>query len=447
MASFNDIGLSQPASSTITMKIATVTIDRNGTNTHQEILSLGDPDSSGAIAAVTNAAPNSTRYGVNVRIVGGPSTATDFAVRALLPSTAGDNPVSASQASTTWITQCSSLGGRVLVDQNSTTWPVQVSSVAGAVIVRSTAADLKASVYQSTYTDLNANVRLSDRDQATQTVAVLNATQPASTAYGMVVRLPAPITDSTNEALRVNVVAGAAGGSTLITVRQSTVGDLVVAAHGNQSSNSSVYLPVRLTNGTAFLSASQDYERDSTVASSAFGPTLMLRTGAPAYASTDTWEAVRGSTTGSLYAALTTDSGASIMDSTARAVRVTAAAPSASLLSTTVLVTSTHSTAIYPIISSAASVSHKVYAYFISSTHTNPSTIIFCSSASASGFDHWHVGLGSGSSGVTGANMAIAPPGFIFAGVSQNALNVKVEGGSSVTATAVVRVSVSYFSE
>jgi hypothetical protein len=337
MASFNDIGLSQPASSTITMKIATVTIDRNSTITHQEILSLGDPDSSAAVAAVTNAAPNSTRYGVNVRVIGGPSTATDFAVRALLPSTASDNPVT--------------------VSQGSTAFAVQVSTVAGAVVVRSSAAAHLATVYQS------------------------------------------------------------------------TASDLVATIHGNQSSNSSEYLPVRLTNGTAFLSASQDYQQDSTMTTtSVFGPTLMLRTGAEAPASTDSWEMVRGTTSGHLFVAVTPD-------------------PGRTLESTTALVTSTHSTAIYPIISSAAGLRHKVYAYFVSSTHTNPSTIIFCSSASGSGFDHWHVGLGSGSSGITGANMAVPPPGFIFAGVAQNALNVKVEGGSSVTATAVVRVSVSYFTE
>lgn len=115
--------------------------------------------------------------------------------------------------------------------------------------------------------------------------------------------------------------------------------------------------------------------------------------------------------------------------------------------STTLVITSTHSTAIYPVISSAAGLRHKVYAYFIGSTHTNPSTLIFCSSASASGFDHWSVNFGSGSSGITGANLALPPPGFIFAGISQNALNVRVEGGSSVTSTVVVRIALSWFDE
>lgn len=117
------------------------------------------------------------------------------------------------------------------------------------------------------------------------------------------------------------------------------------------------------------------------------------------------------------------------------------------LQSTTILVTSTHSTAIYPIISSVASQQHKVFAYFVGSTHTTPSTLIFCSSASGSDFHHWSVNFGSGSSGMTGANMAVTPPGFIFAGLSQNALNVKVEGGSSVASTCIVRVAVSWYTE
>lgn len=115
--------------------------------------------------------------------------------------------------------------------------------------------------------------------------------------------------------------------------------------------------------------------------------------------------------------------------------------------STTISITSTHSTAIYSIVSSVAALRHKVYAYFVGSTHTNPSTLIFCSSLSNSGLDHWHVNFGSGSSGITGANMALTPPGFIFGGVTANALNIKIEGGSSVTATCVARVSLGWFDE
>jgi hypothetical protein len=114
------------------------------------------------------------------------------------------------------------------------------------------------------------------------------------------------------------------------------------------------------------------------------------------------------------------------------------------LLSTTTLITSTHSTALYSLISSAAVVRQKVYAYYVGSTHTNPSTLVFMSS---NAIDRWHVNFGSGSSGITGANLALSPPAWIFHADANNALNVRIEGGSSITATVVARVSISYFSE
>lgn len=114
------------------------------------------------------------------------------------------------------------------------------------------------------------------------------------------------------------------------------------------------------------------------------------------------------------------------------------------LLSTTVLITSTHSTALYALISSAAGLRQKVYAYFVSSTHTVPSTLVFMSS---NAIDRWHVGFGSGSSGMSGANLAMSPPAWLFHTDVANALNVRIEGGSSVTSTVIARISISYFSE
>lgn len=114
------------------------------------------------------------------------------------------------------------------------------------------------------------------------------------------------------------------------------------------------------------------------------------------------------------------------------------------LQSTTVLITSSHSTALYALISSVASVRHKVYAYFISSTHTVPSTLVFMSS---NAIDRWHVGFGSGSSGMTGANLALSPPSWIFHTDVNNALNVRIEGGSSVTSTVIARISIAWFQE
>jgi hypothetical protein len=67
MPTFGDIGVSQPAASTITMKVATVQLTRNSTVTHQEILSIGDPDSTNGLAAVLSTRPASSAWGVAVR--------------------------------------------------------------------------------------------------------------------------------------------------------------------------------------------------------------------------------------------------------------------------------------------------------------------------------------------------------------------------------------------
>lgn len=323
MATFASIGLSQPAASTITMSLRTVTHDLGGSTLHSEVMALGDPDSSNAVAAVTNAAPNSTRFGLNVRIVGGPSTVTDFAVRALLPSTVGDNRVT---------------------------------------VYQSTLGDLRATAYQSTYGDL-----------------VVRAAQSSAADLLMEPRL-------------------------------STVND-----------DSSAYLPVRLTNGSSFLSLGGDYTDGSTTSTLA-GPALTYSN-----SSNDTMRMV----------------------GVAQPLPVQLRSGTLSLLSTTVVVTSTHSTHRYELISSAASVRHKVFAYFVGSTHTNPSSATFQSSglANNAGSDKWTVNFGSGSSGMTGANLAVTPPAFLFATAVNEPLTIRVEGGSSATSTVVVRVSISYITE
>lgn len=111
------------------------------------------------------------------------------------------------------------------------------------------------------------------------------------------------------------------------------------------------------------------------------------------------------------------------------------------ILSTTVLVTSTASTALYTLVSSAANVRHKVFAYAVTSTHTRPSTLVFVSSNAN---DKWALQLGSGSSGITGANLAIAPPAWLFHTEVNEALRVRFEDGSSAASTQVVRVSIAY---
>ena len=68
MATFNRIAGAEP--STVTFKAATVSMTRNSSVMHQEIITLGDPESSLGMAAVLGAAPASTTFGLVARLVG-----------------------------------------------------------------------------------------------------------------------------------------------------------------------------------------------------------------------------------------------------------------------------------------------------------------------------------------------------------------------------------------
>jgi hypothetical protein len=448
MPTFSKIDGAEP--STVTFSLASVTQDRGGVTAHQEIVTLGGTESTLAVAQVRAGDPASTEWALAVRQVGLSTQALRVA-----QSTAADlNVTVAGYVAPSTIVTVST--GSVRVHQSSA-GDLNVT-VAGYV-----APSTLQTVRQSTYTDFNGLMRLADRDQSTQTAAVLGGVPPSS-AYGLVVRMPAPINDSTNNALRVNVVAGAAGGSTIVTVSQlldssggsvtaadsannairvnvvagAAGGSTVVTVNGNASSNSSLYLPVRLTNGTAFLTASQDYA-DASTASNLAGPVLTYDNGTNA-----TMRAV--SVALGLPVRNYTSSGGGVEGSTtapaAGVIGLHVREALQDLLSTRAVITSSNSTALYTLVSSAAGLKHKVYVYSLTSTETTPSTLVFMSS---NAIDRWAVSFGSGSSGVTGANLSVSPPSYIFKTDAANALRCLIEKGASTQC--IVSLSFGYFSE
>jgi hypothetical protein len=542
MATFSKIDGAEP--STVTFQLRTVTQDVGGVTQHQEIVTLGGSESTLAVAQVRAADPASSEWALAVRQVG----LSTQALRVVQSTAADLNVTVAGYVAPSTTVNVSSIAGPVTVrssaanalvsvyqstaaDLNVTvagyvapSTTIQVSSLAGAVITRSSAANMLVTAYQSSAADFNVTVagyvapsttvavstvqgvvRIAGNNAVDgivhvgdSTNAALRVNVVAGAAGGSTVMTLSRVQDSSNtglavgdsenNAIRVNVVAGAAGGSTIVTVstgsvrvHQSSAADLnvTVAGYSTTVNISSLAGPViiRSSAADALMTVYQSTAADlnvtvagysTTVNVSSLGGAVIVRSSAANALMT-----VYQSTAADLQATarITTSSGGSIgstaplpiylANSTGReciasthyntsncqqlAPLVRPILPICN--STTIAITSTHSTAIYEIISSAAGLRHKVFAYFVGSTHTNPSTLIFCSSASASGLDHWHINFGSGSSGITGANMAMAPPGFIFAGVSQNALNVKIEGGSSVTSTVIARVSVAWFDE
>lgn len=293
------------------------------------------------------------------------------------------------------------------VVQGSTNWAVQVG---GPVIARSSAANMLVTAYQSTAADFLATVNQGSTNWPVQVSTVQGVVRIAgnNAADGLV-----HVGDSTNNALRVNVVAGAAGGSTIVTVstgsvrvHQSSAADLAASV----VQGSTVWqIQCSTVQGRVLV------DQNSTV-----------------------WQA---------QASLKNSSN-EVIDGSTKApavgvpgLHVRQVFPT--LLSTRVVVTSSNSTALYTLVSSAATpLRHKVYAYSITSTETTPSTLVFYSSNT---IDRWAVAFGSGSSGVTGANLAISPPAWLFHSDDNNALRCLIEKAASTQC--IVSLSFSYFTE
>src|SRR4026209_607805 len=119
MATFGSIQGAEP--STVTFEVRTAKITQNSTVMHQEIVSLGDPDPSNAVAAVIAAVPASTAWGLVTREAGG---------------------------------FLSSVGGVVVISGNSTVFPGAGSTWAVRPI-QSSQGDLRITAYQSTAADFN----------------------------------------------------------------------------------------------------------------------------------------------------------------------------------------------------------------------------------------------------------------------------------------------------
>lgn len=147
MATGNDIGISQPAASTITMKVATITQDWNSTIRHQELLTIAGGESTLEIARVQATAPASTVMGLAVRIASGPSSAADLLARV-------NQGVGNSSAADIWhVRAAQSTAG----DLRTTVYQSTQGDLRGTVY-QSTQGDLRATIYQSTATDLRARV-------------------------------------------------------------------------------------------------------------------------------------------------------------------------------------------------------------------------------------------------------------------------------------------------
>lgn len=448
MATFSNIDGEESA--TVTFRVAAVALDRGGTVELQEILVLGDPESTASIARVSSLAPKSTDAALAVRIAGGPSSVADLSVRPIAPSTYGDGGLYR-------VAQSSAGDLNVTVAGYSTT--VNISSLAGPVIVRSSKADALGTVYQSSAADLNVTVAGYSTIAAVSSVGGIVAITPASSgATGFFATRMGDgstfITDSTDRSLRVSVVAGTISVSTtvnisslagpvicrsskadfLANVYQSTAADLnvTVAGYSTTVNISSLAGPVVVRSSAA--------DALGTVYQSSYGALLAN---------------VHNSTIGDLLASVQQNSTvwqvqAKIQDSSAVGFVGSVTRPTTDaqgLLTRTILndiqstcfSTQGNNSTSNTVVSSVAAQRVKVFAYSVTSTVQAVNTLSFASSLAN---PIWQIQMQSVSSGISGANLAVTPPAWLFATAASEPLVFKVTG-----TTGSYHLSFSYFIE
>lgn len=406
MASFSHISGAEP--STVTFKAATVTQTRNSSAMHQEIISIGDPESSLGLVAVLGAAPASTTFGMVVRRVGDSTSIIHGDSTVFQGSSLWQVQISNGNSSVT-ITSIAAGAGRlnigstaadnlVLVSGNSTVAPL-AGSTWNVRPVQSSQADLRATVYQSTAADLQATV-----------------TQASSLWQVQV--------SNGNSSVTITTIAAGAGRINI----GSTAADNLVLVSGN-----STVAPLAGSTWATrpIQSSAADLQMTATPVAGSTWNTRPIQSSAADLQVTATQSA----------AVWTVNIGTHIQSS---------AAPSSASsgvvvrlvvdnLLTTASTSAFASTAL-TIQSSGAALRSYVTAYSITTTNAGPSKIAFYSS----GVVLWPILLAAVSSAVSGVNLAVSPPGYLFRTIgAADALTLNLGGGASTVGG--WRVGVSYF--
>jgi hypothetical protein len=242
---FDNLGLAEP--STITAVVATVTITRGSTVENQEILVLGDPETSNALARVLNATPASTTWAVAVREVA-PSTQMSISSVAGTVTVDGTVSVTGYVAPSTVITVST---GSVRVHQSSAadlnvtvagyvapSTIVAVSSLGGVVTVSPTAGSTWAvRALQSSAADLQVTAT----QGGTWNIGTVTTVTGVSSVAGVVTVTPSAGSTFTVRAMQssaadLNVTV--AGYSTLVAV--SSVGGAVIVRSSAADFNATV---------------------------------------------------------------------------------------------------------------------------------------------------------------------------------------------------------------
>jgi hypothetical protein len=390
MPSFDHISGAEP--STVTFKLRTVSMTVNSSKQHSEILALGDPDSSIAIAAVIATAPASTAWGLVTRPIGpltiqgnstviiqgnstvAPLAGSTWATRPI-QSSAADLQMTATQGTNPWI-----------IAGNSTVAPL-AGSTWNTRPIQSSAADLQMTATPAAGSTWNVRA-LNSSAADLQVTATPSAgstwnSRPIQSSAADLQMTATPLAGST-----WNVRALCSSQKDLLnTVYQSSAAELQMTATPLAGSTWNV----RALNSSAadlLATVTIGTNLQSTVAPSSNSSGLIVR------------QVIDGLTT---------------------------------FASTTALASTTIECA-----SSAAGIRHYVTAYTITSTNQTPAQWGFYSS---NGTLLWPMTIAAISSAVSGVNLAVAPPGYLFRTVAADALNFKTNGSTVIS----VQLGVSYY--
>lgn len=434
MAAFNHISGAEP--STITFKAATVTQTRNSSLMHQEIVSLGDPESSLGIAAILGAAPASTTFALVVRRVGDStsiihgdstvfqgssawqvqvtnqvrvsnSTAADF--NAVISGNSTVAPLAGSVwsvaqvAGSTWNVRAlnSSAGDfLVTVSGNSTVAPLAGS----AWVVRSSKADALGTVYQSTAADLQATV-----------------TQASSLWQVQV--------SNGNSSVTISAIAAGAGRLNI----GSTAADNAVSISGNSTV---APLAGSTWNTRPLQSSAADLQMTATPAAGSTWNVRALQSSAADFQVTatpvsgSTW-ATRPIQSSAADLQVTATIGVNLQSTTAPSSNssgliVRQVVDNILTVSSTTLFAST----VFSIQSSAAGLRSYVVAYSILTTNAGPARVRFYSGSTLL----WPMLFAAVSSAVSGANLAVSAPAYLFRTKVAGPLSLQLGAGASTVA-------------
>lgn len=373
-------------SNTMRVVSATTPLPVSGTFSASTIVSVA------ALPLVSTSVQNSASSALSVRVVGGVSSAVDFPVRALFSSTKADNLVTVYQSSAADFNV--TVAGYVA--------PSTTISIANSPVVRSTnsvAADLQATVTPVAGSTWNVRpLQSSAADLQATVTPVAGSTWNVRPLQSSAADLQATVTP-------------AAGSTWSVRPLQSSQADLRVTVY--QSSRAELLNTVYQSSRTELLAtvyqSSQSEFKVTSYNADVNGALIESSTKAVGVAGT--------------------------ANSTMRGLAVRQCLPALQTFASSNTFTSSAAT----IASSNAATVAYVYAYSITSTNQSPTKIAFYT---GTGTLRWPIVLAAISSAVTGANLAVSPPAYLFAGSTGTALTLNIPSSGVGW-----KVGVSYWTE